>query len=90
MHTQLSATRDHPSALHPPDPHAPAAQPTRRTAVLDRAAMRVGLWLVLWGSRHTEDDAALRRHRRHAFRVHQRARHEAVQAHATRLWLHRG
>lgn len=87
MHTQLSATLHHPSATHPPDPPALTAHPARRTTALDRAAMRVGLWLVLWGSRHSADSAAQKRHRRHAFRAHQRARHQAVQAHATRLWL---
>ena len=90
MNTQLTASLHQPSDFHPPDPFAPNPRPAGRTSLLDRAAMRVGLWLVLWGSRHAAEDAALARHRRHAFRAHQRARHEAVQAHATRLFLHRG
>jgi hypothetical protein len=52
--------------------------------------MRVGLWLVLWGSRPASDADTLERHRRHALRVQQREKYEADAAYAARLWLHRG
>ena len=89
MNTQL--TRPHQS--HPPQPLAllsPASDRVPRTSLLDRAAMRVGLWLVLWGSRPASDTDTLERHRRHALRVQQREKYEADAAYAARLWLHRG
>ena len=88
MNTQLLQ----PHLSHPPDSLAllaPATDRVARTALLDRAAMRVGLWLVLWGSRPAGRANSLARHRRRAFHAEQRERHEAAREHATRLWLHR-
>jgi len=88
MNTQLIQ----PHLSHPPDlrsPITPVTDRVARTALIDRAAMRVGLWLVLWGSRPAADTDPRARHRRRAFRVEQRERHEAARERATRLWLHR-
>lgn len=55
-----------------------------RTRVSDRVAMRLGLWLILWGSRaprrnrETAADQALRANR---IRATVLAEHERVQAH---------
>ena len=92
MNTQL--TQPQTSLSHPPDtlaqlaPLAPVANRIARTSLLDRAAMRVGLWLLLWGSRPASDADALERHRRRTFHAEQRERHEADAAYATRLWMH--
>lgn len=50
--------------------------------------MRVGLWLVLWGSRPLTDVDVLEQHHRRLFHAEQRARLEADAAYATRLWMH--
>ncbi len=101
MNSQLTApSHQHPSApsesvpsepaqLHPPDPLAqlaPVANRVARTSWLDRAAMRVGLWLVLWGSRPADPQNAVERHRRNVLREQQRAKYEADAAYAVRLW----
>lgn len=86
MNSQLS-----PSVSHPPDPLvqvAPVANRVPRTSLLDRAAMRVGLWLVLWGSRPAHEPDVFERHRRHVLRAEQRAKYEADAAYAVRLWVH--
>lgn len=98
MNTQLPASPSHfrPAApesvlSHPPDPLAqlaPVANRAARTSLLDRAAMRVGLWLVLWSSRPTDDASAAERYRRDALRAEQRAKYEADAAYAVRLWMH--
>lgn len=88
MNTQL--TQPH-HLSHPPEPLAllaPASDRVARTSLLDRAAMRVGLWLVMWGSRPAPPADALERHRHRAFLTEERARREAESALATRLWMH--
>ncbi|WP_296192863.1 hypothetical protein [uncultured Microbacterium sp.] len=42
--TSAPAQATRPRAAHPPHPQ-------RRTGLLDRAAMRLGLWLLLWSRR---------------------------------------
>ncbi|CDK01200.1 hypothetical protein MIC448_510010 [Microbacterium sp. C448] len=87
MNTQLKQ----PHLSHPPEPLALLAPTTNRVAGaswLDRAAMRVGLWLVLWGSRPVSNAEALARHRHRAFLAQERAQREAEAALATRLWMH--
>lgn len=92
MNTQLTAPLNHqPHLSHPPDPLAllaPASDRSPGTSWLDRAAMRVGLWLVLWGSRPVSNAEALERHRHRAFLAEERVRREADTALATRLWMH--
>ena len=92
MNTQLNASLNHqPHLSHPPEPLAllaPASDRVARTSLLDRAAMRVGLWLVLWGSRPASDADTHERRRRHAFRTQQREKYEADAAYAMRLWVH--
>ncbi|WP_396641236.1 hypothetical protein [Microbacterium sp.] len=76
---------------HPPEPPAllaPTSDRVARTSLLDRAAMRVGLWLMLWGSRPASPTDALERHRRRVFHAQQREKYEADAAYATRLWMH--
>lgn len=90
MNTQLTQ----PHLSHPPAPPAslallaPASNRTPGTSWLDRAAMRVGLWLVLWGSRPVTGAEALEHHRHRAFLAEERAHREAQAALATRLWMH--
>lgn len=92
MNSQLPASLNHPPHLSPPPEPlallAPAADRVARTSLLDRAAMRVGLWLVLWGSRPVSAADALERHRHRAFHSQQREKYEADAAYATRLWMH--
>lgn len=87
MKTQLNQ----PHLSHPPDPLAlltPATHRSAGTSWLDRAAMRVGLWLVLWGSRPVTRAETLEHHRHRAFLAQERAHREAQAALATRLWMH--
>lgn len=98
MNSQLTAPLSAPPAAapepalsHPPDPPAhlaPVANRVARTSLLDRAAMRVGLWLVLWGSRPADHAKAVERYRRDALRKQVRAQYEADAAYALRLWMH--
>ena len=92
MNTQLTASlNQRPQLSHPPESLAslaPASDRVARTSPLDRAAMRVGLWLVLWGSRPVSEADAHERRRRHVFRAQRRAKYEADAAYALRLWLH--
>ena len=87
MNTQLTQ----PQLSHPPEPLAllaPASDRVARSSLLDRAAMRVGLWLVLWGTRPVTRAEVVERHRHRAFLMEERARREAEAALATRLWMH--
>ena len=87
MNTQLNQ----PHLSHPPEPLAllaPTSDRVARTSLLDRVAMRVRLWLVLWGSRPVSEADAFERHRRRLFHAQQREKYEADAAYATRLWMH--
>jgi hypothetical protein len=86
MNTLLTAR--HPVPPEPVSVLPPGTTRKPRAALIDRAAMRVGLWLVLWGSRPVADTGALDRHRQREFLRAERERREAEAALATRLWMH--
>lgn len=78
---------------HPVPPESLSVLPagtTRvpRASLIDRAALRVGLWLLLWSSRPVTDTDAVDRHRQREFLLAERERRDAEAALATRLWMH--
>jgi hypothetical protein len=81
-------TTRHPVPPEPLPVLPPETARIPRASLIDRAAMRVGLWLVLWSSRPVSDAEAIDRHRQQAFLLAERDRREAEAALATRLWMH--
>jgi len=72
-HEQSGAAR----TAHPPQPPSAAIaaleRRSPRTAIIDRFAMRIGLWLLLWASRPTHvcrAEADARRERERLLRAH--------------------
>jgi hypothetical protein len=59
--------------------------PPGRTSVIDRAAMRLGLWLLLWGRHRSERRVDPDVHARRLLAAHVRAEHDRIVAHATAI-----
>jgi hypothetical protein len=59
--------------------------PVGRPTVIDRAAMRVGLWLLLWGRRRSQRRAPHEIHARQQLAARVLAEHDRAIAHATML-----
>ncbi|PZU38991.1 MAG: hypothetical protein DI573_08365 [Microbacterium sp.] len=86
MNTLL--TTRHPVPPEPLSVLPPETTRVPRASLIDRAAMRIGLWLLLWGSRPVADTDAVDRHRQREFLLAERERRDAEAAMATRLWMH--
>ena len=56
--------------------------PPGQPSVIDRAAMRLGLWLLLWGRHHSERRATPEAHAHQQLAARIRAEHELSVAYA--------